>query len=144
MSGSVKKRAPCRRSTLRIESYFQRIREILDTCPFIQSSELTFDQRSSHEGFLRGNLYFRDGSLLHLREFIDAETSVERLTYVFQYMDQTGKLVFRYDNTRHQRDRHLLTYPHHKHEGEENRIVASSPQDLAVVLKQIEGSIRLP
>jgi len=59
-------------------------------------------------------------------------------------MDQTGKLVFRYDNTRHQRDRHLLTYPHHKHEGEENRIVASSPQDLAVVLKQIEGLIRLP
>jgi hypothetical protein len=27
-------------------------------------------------------------------------------------MDQTGKLVFRYDNTRHQRDRNLPTYPH--------------------------------
>lgn len=129
---------------MRIESYFQRIREILDACPFIQSSELTFDQRSSHEGFLRGNLYFRDGSVLHLREFLDVETSVERLTYVFQYMDRTGKLVFRHDNTRHQRDRHLPTYPHHKHEGEEARIVASSPQDLAAILKQIEGLVRLP
>ena len=129
---------------MRIESYFQRIREILDACPFIQSSELTFDQRSSHEGFIRGNLYFRDGSLLHLREFLDVEIAVERLTYVFQYMDQTGTLVFRYDNTRHQRDRNLPTYPHHKHEGEENRIVASSPQDLASVLKQIERLVRRP
>lgn len=129
---------------MRIESYFQRIREILDTCPFVQSSELTFDQRSSHEGFLRGNVYFLDGSLLHLREFIDVEVSVERLTYVFQYMDQTGKLVFRYDNTRHQRDRDLPTYPHHKHEGEEGRIVASSPQDFAGILKQVEDLVRLP
>lgn len=69
---------------MRIESYFQRIREILNACPFIQSSELTFDQRSSHEGFIRGNLYFRDGSVLHLREFLDVEISVDRLTYVFQ------------------------------------------------------------
>lgn len=129
---------------MRIESYFQRIREILDTSPFVQSSELTFDQRSSHEGFIRGNIYFRDGSLLHLREFIAVEISVERLTYVFQYMDQTGKLVFRYDNTRHHRDRNLPTYPHHKHEGEEARIVASAPQDLAGILKQVEGLVRLP
>lgn len=129
---------------MRIESYFQRIREILNACPFIQSSELTFDQRSSHEGFIRGNLYFRDGSVLHLREFLDVEISVDRLTYVFQYMDQTGTLVFRYDNTRHQRDRNLPTYPHHKHEGKENRIVASSPQDLAAILTQIERLVRLP
>ena len=59
-------------------------------------------------------------------------------------MDQAGKLVFRYDNTRHQRDRHLSTYPHHKHEGEENRIVASSPPDLTIILRQIESLIRLP
>jgi hypothetical protein len=129
---------------LRIESYFQRIREIFDACPFVQSSELTFDQRSSHEGFIRGTMYFRDGSLLHLREFIDVETSVERLTYVFQYMDRTGKLVFRYDNTRHHRDRNLPTYPHHKHEGEEGGIVASSPQDLASILKQVESLVLLP
>ena len=59
-------------------------------------------------------------------------------------MDQTGKLVFRYDNTRHQRDRDLPTYLHHKHEGEEGRIVASSPQDFAGILKQVEDLVRLP
>lgn len=129
---------------MRIESCFQRLREILDNCPVVQASELTFDQRSSHEGFIRGNIYFRDGSLLHVREFVDVESDIERLTYIFQYMDHYGRLVFRYDNTRHQRDKHLPTYPHHKHEGEESRIVASPPQDLAGVLKQIQSLVRLP
>jgi hypothetical protein len=59
-------------------------------------------------------------------------------------MDQAGNLVFRYDNTRHHRDKHLPTYPHHKHEGKEGQVVASSPQDLAGILKQVERLIHLP
>jgi hypothetical protein len=34
--------------------------------------------------------------------------------------------------------------PINKHEGDEDRIVASSPQDLAAILKQIERLVRLP
>ena len=72
---------------MRIEAYFQQLRENIDSCPIVRSFNVTYDKRGSHEGFIRGEVYFVDGSILHLREFVDVEISVDRLTYVYQYMD---------------------------------------------------------
>ena len=72
---------------MRIEAYFQRLRDLVDACPVVQSSSITYDKRSTQEGFIRGEIYFVDASVLHLREFVDVETTVERLLYVYQYMD---------------------------------------------------------
>jgi hypothetical protein len=47
------------------------------------SSSITYDKRSTHEVFIRGEIYFVDASVLHLREFVDVETTVERLLYVY-------------------------------------------------------------
>ena len=77
---------------MRIEAYFQRLRDLVDACPVVQSSSITYDKRSTHEGFIRGELYFVDASVLHLREFVDVETRVERLLYVYQYMDAREQL----------------------------------------------------
>jgi hypothetical protein len=129
---------------LRIEAYFQQLRETIDACPIVRSFDVTYDKRGSHEGFIRGEVYFVDGSSLHLREFVDVEIGVDRLTYVYQYMDPTKKLVFRYDNTGHHRELNLPTYPHHKHEGSEHNIVASPAPDLTIVLNEIETLIELP
>ena len=122
---------------MRIESYFQQLRETIDACPIVRSFNVTYDKRGSHEGFIRGEVYFVDGSTLHLREFVDVEIEVDRLTYVYQYMDPAKKLVFRYDNTGHHKKLDLVTYPHHKHEGSEHNIVASPAPDLTVVLSEI-------
>jgi hypothetical protein len=122
---------------LRIEVYFQQLRETIDACPIVRSFNVTYDKRGSHEGFIRGEVYFVDGSTLHLREFVDVEIEVDRLTYVYQYMDPAKKLVFRYDNTGHHKKLNLVTYPHHKHEGSEHNIVASPAPDLTVVLSEI-------
>ena len=123
---------------MRIEDYFRQVREMLDACPLIESSSVTYDERASYEGFIQGELYLRDGSVLHFREFVDVETTVERLLYSYQYMTPAPKLVFRYDNTGHHRKMGLATYPHHKHEGEESRVVASQPSDLSQILSEIE------
>jgi len=128
---------------LRIETYFQQVRRAIETCPVLQSSNITYDKRGTSEGFIRGELFFVDGSVLHLREFVDVETTKERLTYVYQYMRATQALVFRYDNTGHHRQLGLPTYPHHKHAGSENNIVVSSAPDLAAVLSEIEGLVHL-
>jgi len=128
---------------LRIEAYFQRLREIIDACPIVRSSNVTYDKRGSHEGFIRGEVYFVDGSSLHLREFVDVEIDVDRLTYVYQYMDPAQKLVFRYDNTGHHKNLNLVTYPHHKHKGSGHNIVASPGPDLTVVLSEIETLVEL-
>jgi hypothetical protein len=129
-------------SGLRIESYFQQIRDTMDACPWVQSSNITYDKRSTYEGFIRGELYFADGSILHVREFVDVETVVDRLMYVYRYVDARQTLVFRYDNTGHHKKLKLPTYPHHKHEGSEDKVVVASAPDLATVLSEVEGLIR--
>ena len=104
---------------------------------------VTYDKRGTYEGFIRGEIYFVDGSILHLREFVDAEAVPERLTYVYQYMTSSQQLVFRYDNTGHHRKLNLSTYPHHKHRGAEGDVVISTAPDLTQVLSEIEDLVEL-
>jgi hypothetical protein len=128
---------------LRIEAYFEQIREAIETCPVIQAFNVTYDKRGTYEGFIRGEIYFIDGSILHLREFVDAEATLERLTYAYQYMGPSQQLVFRYDNTGHHRKLNLSTYPHHKHHGAEENVIASTPPDLPQILNEIEDLVEL-
>jgi len=58
--------------------------------------------------------------LLHLREFVYVEISIDRKMYSYQYMNSENKLIFRYDNTEHHRKLNLPTFPHHKHDGSED------------------------
>ena len=50
---------------------------------------------------IRGKIDFEDNSLLHLREFVYVEISIDRKMYSYQYMNSENKLIFRYDNTEH-------------------------------------------
>jgi hypothetical protein len=130
--------------SLRIETYFQQVRETIDACPVVQSSNVTYDKRSSFTGFIRGEIYLIDDSVFHLREFLDVETDVERLTYAYQYMDAAQELIFRYDNSGHHKRLNLPTWPHHKHDGSTGAVVAASAPDLAAILQEIESFIQLP
>jgi hypothetical protein len=129
---------------LRIEDYFQQVRQTLDACLVVQASNITYDKRGTHEGFIKGEVYFVDGSTLHLREFVDVETSLERLLYVYQYQNPTLQFVFRYDNTGHHNKLNLSTYPHHKHVDDERNVIASQPPELTDVLGEIELLVQLP
>ena len=64
---------------MRIESYFRQIENHIEDCPVDQISNVTYEKRGSHEGFVRGELHFVDGSVLHLREFVDVEITADRL-----------------------------------------------------------------
>ena len=123
---------------MRIEDYFLQIQKVVESCSVIQLSNVTYDKRGTHEGFIQGKLQFIDSSTLHWREFVDVEITVDRLMYVYQYMDSSDMIVFRYDNTGHHKKLNLSTYPHHKHEGCDNNVVPSAAKDLANVLKEIE------
>ena len=129
---------------MRIESYFQQIEKNIEECPFVQLSNVTYEKRGSHEGFFRGERYFVDGSTFHLREFVDVEITADRLMYAYQFIDSSQKLVFRYDNTGHHKKLGLSTYPHHKHDGHEDRVIPSAAPDLAAVLQEIESLVQLP
>jgi len=126
---------------LRIEEYFEHLRETIDNSPIVRTYTVTYDKRGTHEGFIRGEIYFIDDSALHLREFVDVEGSIERMMYVYHYLDESNNLIFRYDNTGHHRKLKLPSYPHHKHESSEENVIATSAPELALVLNEIEGII---
>ena len=129
---------------MRIESYFQQIRDLIDTCPIVQSSSITYDKRATYEGFVHGELYFVDGSILYVPEYVDVEMMVDRLMYAYQYVDVAQILIFRYDNTGHHYKLDLSTYPHHKHVNREDNVISSPAPLLSTVLGEIEKLVQLP
>jgi len=128
---------------LLIEEYFRQLQAIIDSVPIMQTSSVTYDSRGSFEGYIRGELYLIDGSTLHVREYVDVEVAIERLTYAYHYMGADGQFRFRYDNTNHHRRLNLPTHPHHKHDGSEGQVVASPAPDLAAVLAEIVAFLPL-
>ncbi len=129
---------------MRIEIYFRQIEKIIEACPIIQLSNVTYEKRGTHEGFIRGELCFVDGSVFYLREFVDVEITIDRLMYAYQFIDPSQKLVFRYDNTGHHKKLGLSTYPHHKHNGLETRVIPSAAPNLTTVLQEVELVVPLP
>ena len=123
-----------------IEEYFEYIRAILERTTFAKPPEVNYFRRSKEVGFIRGDLFFKDGSHLHFREFVQAKRglSVYAYMYVFQYMDAKKELIFRYDNADHYLK--LPTAPHHKHIGEKD-VVSTSPPTLEEVIHEIERLI---
>lgn len=128
---------------MRIEDYFRQIQKIVESSPVVQLSNITYEKRGTHEGFVQCRLTFVDSSTLYLREFIDVEITEDRLMYVYQYMDSSNKIVFRYDNSGHHKKLGLSTYPHHKHEGSEDNVVPSAAPDLVTILQEIESFVKL-
>ncbi len=122
---------------MQIDDYFKGIRQAVEQCPAIHSSSIRYDKRSSYQGYIKGSMLFLDGSVLHIREFVDVEFSVERYTYAYHYQ-QGDKFIFRYDNTEHHRKLKLPTFPHHKHDGDEANVMASPAPSLSDVLDEIE------
>jgi hypothetical protein len=122
-----------------IEDYFRQVDTLITRASIVHSSSITYDKRSTYIGFIRGEVYFLDGSCLHLREFVNVEHGVERYMYVYHYQRPDGTLVFRYDNTPHFPN--LPTSPHHKHEGSESNVVSAALPDLQAILTEIQGLI---
>lgn len=128
---------------MRIEAYFQQLRGLIEANPLVASFNVAYDRRSGYEGFVSGELHLVDGSVLHIREYVDVEIAVERLMYVYQYQDAAGVFVFRHDNTGHHKKLGLPTYPHHRHQGSEENVVAAAAVDLTSVLDELEQTIQL-
>ncbi|MBX3050321.1 MAG: hypothetical protein KF753_02535 [Caldilineaceae bacterium] len=118
-----------------IDDYFQSIDSFLAGIAIAYARQVDFDKRSPDTGFLRGQVYFLDGSVLHFREFIAAEQEIERYKYAYHYQSPDGSLIFRYDRTPH--FPLLDNFPHHKHIGEGQNVIPADGPDLFEVLEEI-------
>jgi len=129
---------------LRIETYFADVRKTIELSPIVRLSNVSYEKRGTHEGIIRGRVQFADNTVLEWREYVDVETNVDRLMYVYQYMNASRELIFRYVNTGHHRKSALPTFPHHKHVSHDDKVVSSDPVDLVGVLREIEAIVELP
>ncbi len=121
-----------------IEEYFKLIEDLLKQSTVVRAQDIQFDKRTSTKGYIRGNIYFKDDSMLHFREFVNIGDGIDRFVYAYYYQNKDGVMVFRYDNSNHYPN--LSTAPHHKHTSD-NDVLAAQPPDLGIVLKEVEGLI---
>ncbi|OYQ65872.1 hypothetical protein B9G53_06080 [Pseudanabaena sp. SR411] len=68
-----------------IDNYFAEIRNILSKLPIMQRFELATKKRTDTLDFIRGNICFNDGSLLHIREFVSFSQRQKACRY-FDYI----------------------------------------------------------
>jgi Family of unknown function (DUF6516) len=122
-----------------IAGYFRYASEILAISRVIKSQDIHTEKRTTTEGFLRGDVLYKDGSHLHFRELVTTDPSVQLISYTYHYMSADGTLIFRYDDSDHFPN--LPTAPHHKHIGQ-NDVIASSVPDLKSAVEEIERLIR--
>ena len=122
-----------------IAGYFQLVSGILALSTAIKSQDVHTEKRTPTEGYLRGDVLFKNGCHLHFRELVTTEPNIQRISYTYHFQSAEGKMIFRYDDSDHFPN--LLSAPHHKHTGENDVIAANAP-DLQSVLHEIERMIK--
>jgi hypothetical protein len=73
---------------------------------------IAYEIRPAKQAVTNAKIDLVDGSVLHIRVYIDAKYKIEVISYAYQYLDAKGKLIFRYDNARHKPE---LGFKDHKH-----------------------------
>lgn len=112
-------------------AYFRIIQEIIFNAPHVVQSNLTFDEISESECYIRGSLSISGGFELHVAEYVVTEPVFRRLKYRYHLQTGRNELVARWDNATHHPE--VETHPHHFHST--NGTVRSSPSvDLEQVL----------
>lgn len=125
---------------MNLDEYLVEIETLLSSSPLIVSYTLIIDRKMTDIVFLSGKIELRDGSVLDFKEFVEQTVSgIEKYKYGYNYR-RDEIVIFRYDNARDPRARHLASYPHHKHTQDGN-VIAAQAMTLDDVLAEIEELI---
>lgn len=119
-----------------LKQYVQRLYNMIYSRGHIEIELLDFNKLSDRQGSLEGRLTFVDGSMLDFDEtFLVRNRRITKLRYTYHYQDESGALIFRYDNAPHFPN--LPTYPNHKHV--ESGVEPAQAPDLGDVLREIDA-----
>jgi Family of unknown function (DUF6516) len=100
----------------------------------IISQRILLNRKDNQISEFKARLTFKDDSILEFSEVVIF--GIAKRKYLFQWMNHNFKLFLRWDNAFHHR--HITTFPHHKHIGDENLVEASEEMTLEKVLSSIE------
>ena len=121
-----------------LHEYIERVRSGLQTFDDYGLSEqidYSADIRPGYQAVLKATVTFIDNSQLYIREFLVGQDHIRHVSYAYQYQEQDGKLIFRYDNAKH---RPPLGFEQHKHNADGNIVAAPLPEIESLVLEVLD------
>jgi hypothetical protein len=122
---------------MQVRDYFLELQNLLQSSTVIRTVDVEYELKSRTIGVIHGTVGMIDGSTLHFLELIVIQgAKIVRQKYRFQFMDRSGKMIFRYDNAPHHPE--VETHPHHKHTKGEERPRPSKEIGLPEVLAEID------
>jgi hypothetical protein len=121
-----------------LNRHLHRLYDSIISRGYVEIERLDFDELPGRQGIIEGRLKFHDGSLLDFDEVVLLrDEQIVKLRYAYHYQNESGAVIFRYDNAPHYPT--IITYPHHKHV--DSGVEPAHAPDLSEVLHEIEQMI---
>jgi len=95
--------------------YFEFLKKVANKNPECVIFRLIKEFVGVKNGFIRFVIEFRDGSQLHVFEYVDS--NLHKIDYSYHLQNKDKKLITRWDNAPHHRE--IESFPHHMHNGED-------------------------
>ncbi len=113
--------------------HFHKGIERVENYGYTESVEIREEIRPQKQLVIHADIVFIDGSVLHIREYIEAKFKIERISYAYQHQSKDGELIFRYDNAPHKPE---LGFKEHKHTND-GKITEDSLPDICKLMDEI-------
>jgi Family of unknown function (DUF6516) len=110
--------------------YYASIQKVILSTPYVIQTDISFDEISEEECYIRGVLTLTGGYELHIAEYVVTKPEFKRLKYRFHFQSADDKVSARWDNAPHHPK--VKTHPDHLHIGE--TVKANPPMDIPQVL----------
>lgn len=124
---------------MKSREYYAFVQTAILAAPHVIQSDISFDEISEEECYIRGILILTGGLELHIAEYVITEPDIRRLKYRYHLQSPESKLIVRWDNAPHHPE--IDTHPDHFHISEKKVKQSPAmdiPQVLAAVLTFIE------
>ena len=118
-----------------ISDYFDFLKKVANKNPDVVKFRLMKEFIGVNKGFIRFALELRDGTELHIFEYVDS--GLLKIDYSYHWQNKEKKLIKRWDNAPHHKE--IETFPHHLHKGDD--IMLSAEPTFVDILKKIGDRI---
>lgn len=118
---------------MKSREYYGTVQNAILAAAHVVQSDVSFDEISEEECYIRGVLTLTGGYQPHIAEYVVTEPKLKRLKYRFHLQTSKGKMIVRWDNAPHHPE--VKTHPDHLHVGE--KIKTNPPTDIPQILADV-------
>ena len=98
---------------MKAREYYATVQAAILAAPHVVQSDISFDEVSEDECYIRGTLTLIGGIELHLAEYVITGPEIKRLKYRYHLQTTEGEFLARWDNAPHHPE--VKSHPNHLH-----------------------------